>query len=178
MVWAICAECATRPNRHYTPTATICIRIVMSRIEHEVVFDQSVEVVFAYLANPEAYPQWQSNYVEAQITSEGSIGVGTTFRAVHEMAGRRIEVQNEVTAYMPEREFAFKSTSGNMVISGDVRVQPFKSGTKARLVFEAQLGGFFRLPEPLAARLIKRQQQANLEELKKLLEDATGEVHG
>jgi uncharacterized membrane protein len=146
----------------------------MSRMEHDVVFEQPVEVVFAYLADPEFYPQWQSGYLEAQVTSERPIGVGTTFRAVYELAGRRIEVQHKVTAYIPERKFAFKSISDNMEISGDIRLQPFKGSTRAKLVFEAQLGGFFRLAEPLAARLIKQQQRADLEELKKLLEDATG----
>jgi uncharacterized protein YndB with AHSA1/START domain len=146
----------------------------MSRMEHNVDFEQSVEVVFAYLANPEAYPQWQSGYLEAQITSEGPIGVGTRFRAVNELAGRRIEVQNEVTAYVPDRKFAFKSISGNLEVRSDVRLQSFRGGTKANLVFEAQLGSFLRLPEPLAAWLIRQRQQADLEELKKLLVDATG----
>jgi uncharacterized membrane protein len=146
----------------------------MSRIEHNVVFEQPVEMVFAYLANPEAYPQWQDGYLEAQITSEGPIGVGTTFRAVHEMAGRRVEVDNEVTAYEQNKTFAFRSISGNLANSGAITLQPAGEGTQAYLAFEAQFGGFFRLAEPLAARLIKRQQQADLEGLKKLLEDATG----
>jgi uncharacterized protein YndB with AHSA1/START domain len=146
----------------------------MSRIEHNVIFKQTVEVVFPYVANPEVYPQWQSGFLEAKITSEGHIGVGTTFRVVHEMAGRRIEVHNEVTAFQPNKMFAFRSISGNLATAGVITLQPDGEGTRAQFVFEAQFGGFFRLAEPLAARLIKRQQQADLEDLKKLLEDATG----
>ena len=147
---------------------------VMSRIEHDVIIEHPVEVVFPYVANPEVYPQWQSGFLEAKITSEGPIGVGTTFRAVHEMAGRRIEVDNEVTAFQPNKIFAFRSTSGNLATVGLITLQPAGEGTRARLAFEAQFGGFFRLAEPLAARLIKRQQQADIEELKKLLDAATG----
>jgi hypothetical protein len=100
--------------------------------------------------------------------------VGTNFRAVHEMAGRRIEVVNEVSAYEPNKMFAFRSISGNMKTSGVITLQPAGGGTRAHLTFQAQFGSLFRLAEPLAAQLIKRQQQADLEELKKLLEDAIG----
>ena len=142
----------------------------MSRIEHNVEFKQPVEVVFSYMANPEVYPQWQKGFLEAKITSEGPIDVGTIFRAVHEMAGRRIEVDNEITAYEPNKKFVFRSISGNLATAGKITLQPVEGGTRAQLVFEAQFGGFFRLAEPLAARFIKRQQQADLENLRNLME--------
>lgn len=150
----------------------------MSRILHDVVFDQPVEVVFPYMANPEVYPQWQNGFLEAKITSEGPFGVGTIFRAVHEMAGRRIEVDNEVTAYEPNKKFVFRSISGNMATSGEITLTPVEEGTRAQLVFEAQFGGFFRLAEPLAARFIKRQQQADLEELRKLMDARASNPRG
>ncbi len=150
----------------------------MSRIEHDVIFDQAVEVVFPYMANPEVYPQWQKGFLEAKITSEGPIGVGTIYLAVHEMAGRRIEVENEVTAYEPNKKFVFRSISGNLATSGEITLQPVEEGTRAQLIFEAQFGGLFRLAEPLAARFIKRQQQADLEELRKLMEARASNPQG
>lgn len=146
----------------------------MSRIEHDVVFEQPIEVVFPYMGNPEAYPQWQDGFLEAKIISEGPIGVGTIYRAVHKMAGRRIEVDNEVIAYEPNKKFVFRSISGNLATFGEITLQSVEEGTRAQLVFEAQFGGFFRLAEPLAARFIKRQQQADLEELRKLMEVRAG----
>ena len=149
----------------------------MSLIEHDITFKQPVEVVFSYMANPEEYPQWQKGFLEAKITSEGPIGVGSIFRAVHDMAGRRIEVDKEITAYEPNTRFVFRSISGNLATSGKITFQPVDEGTRAQLVFEAQFGGFFRLAEPLAARFIKRQQQADFEELRKLM-DARSEGNG
>lgn len=146
----------------------------MSRIEHNVFFEQPAEVVFPYLATPEAYPRWQNGFLKADITSAGPIGVGTTFRAVHKMAGRRIEVDNEITAYEPGKLFAFRSVSGNLATSSLITLQAAGKGTRAHLAFEAPFGGFFRLAEPLAIWLVKQQQQSDLEKLKKLLEDATG----
>jgi uncharacterized membrane protein len=138
----------------------------MSRIEHEVFFEQPVEDVFPHVGDPEAYPAWQDGFLESEIITEGSLGVGSIYRAVHEIGGRRIEVDNEVTAYEPNERFAFRSISGNLAVSGDVRLEPAGGGTKLTAHFEAQFGGLFRLAEPLAVRVIKRQQQTDFEELK------------
>jgi uncharacterized protein YndB with AHSA1/START domain len=147
----------------------------MSRVEHEIFFEQPVEEVFPHVGNPEAYPHWQDGFLQAEITSEGPLGVGTTYRAVHEIAGRRIEVDNEVTAYEPDERFAFRTISGNLDISGDIRLRPNGTGTILTACFDAQIGGFFRFAEPLAVRIIKRQQQADFEELKRQLKSRADE---
>jgi uncharacterized membrane protein len=147
----------------------------MSVIEHEVYFEQPVEEVFPYVGDPEAFPEWQDGFLESEITSEGPLGVGSIYQAVHDFAGRRIEVVNEVTAYIPNESFAFKSISGNLEVTGDITLQPTGGGTKLMARFEAQIGGLFRLAEPLAARIIKRQQQADWERLKILMKTGPDE---
>ncbi|MGD2155582.1 MAG: SRPBCC family protein [Anaerolineales bacterium] len=147
----------------------------MSVIEHEVFFEQPVEEVFSYVGDPEAFPEWQDGFLESEITSEGPQGMGTIYRVVHDFAGRRIEVVNEVTAYIPNERFAFKSISGNLEITGDITLQPTGGGTKLIARFEAQVGGLFRLAEPLATRIIKRQQQADWEKLKILMKTGSDE---
>jgi uncharacterized membrane protein len=147
----------------------------MSVIEHEVFFERPVEEVFPYVGDPEAFPEWQDGFLESEITSEGPLGVGSIYRAVHDFAGRRIEVVNEVTAYIPNESFAFKSISGNLEVTGDITLQPTGGGTKLMARFEAQVGGLFRLAEPLAARIIKRQQQADWEKLKILMKTGSDE---
>jgi hypothetical protein len=84
-------------------------------------------------------------------------------------------VVNEVTAYIPNERFAFKSISGNLEVTGDIMLQPAGGGTKLIACFEAQVGGLFRLAEPLAARFIKRQQQADWEKLKTLMKTEADE---
>jgi len=147
----------------------------MSVIEHEVFFKQPVEEVFPYVGDPEAYPDWQDGFPESEFISDGPLGVGSIYRAVHIIAGRRVEVDNEVIAYEPNERFAFKSISGNLEVTGDLRLQPTGGGTKLIARFEAQVGGLFRLAEPLAARIIKRQQQADWEKLKILMKTGSDE---
>ena len=43
-------------------------------------------------------------------------------------------------------------------------------GTKATFAFDAEIGGFFKMAEPLAARIMQRHYETNLATLKDLLE--------
>ncbi len=142
----------------------------MALIEHDVLYEYSAEELFRYMADPETYPLWQAGFLEAEVTSTGPLASGSIYKAVHEIAGRRIEVVNEVTSYVRNKEFSFKSISGNLETTGDIVLQPVEGGTQVKLVFNARFGSFFRLAEPLVSRFIKRQQQEDLENLKRLLE--------
>ncbi len=67
----------------------------MARLECSVTIDRPVEEVFAFLSNYENDPKWSSATVEGKKTSEGPIGVGTTWRSVSKVLGRRTEVELE-----------------------------------------------------------------------------------
>ena len=53
----------------------------MARIEINLVINRPVEEVFAFVSNSENLPRWRSTSLEVKKTSEGAIGVGSTFFA-------------------------------------------------------------------------------------------------
>jgi uncharacterized membrane protein len=142
----------------------------MAKVEASVVINRPIEEVFAFAANIENNAQWQSGVLEAQVTSEGPIGVGTTYRYVTQLLGRRIEADGEVTEYEPNRTYSFESTSGPFPIEGGLTCEAAEDGTKVTLAVEADIGGFFKMAEPLVARTIKKQFEADVGKLKDLLE--------
>lgn len=142
----------------------------MAKVEVSVVINRPIEEVFAFAANIENNAQWQSGVLEAQVTSEGPIGVGTTYRYVTQLLGRRIEADGEVTEYESNRKYSFKSTSGPFPIEGGLTCEAAEGGTKVTLAVEADVGGFFKMAEPLVVRTIKKQFEADVGKLKDLLE--------
>ena len=84
----------------------------MLKIESTTVINRPVEEVFAVLSNLENNPKWASVFLEVKKTSEGPIGVGTTWRVVQKAFGRQIESEVEVAEYEPNRKCAQKSKSG------------------------------------------------------------------
>jgi uncharacterized protein YndB with AHSA1/START domain len=142
----------------------------MAKIEVSTVIDRPIEEVFAFVTDPEKMSLWMSDLVEAKQTSEGPVGVGTTASAVANPLGRRIESTQDVVEYEPNRKFAIKSTSGPVASEDQFTFESIGSGTKVTRVTEAELGGFFRLAEPLVARMLRRQFETNFANLKDRLE--------
>jgi uncharacterized protein YndB with AHSA1/START domain len=132
--------------------------------------NQPLEEVFAFVSNPENIPKWSSMGSEVKITSAGPIGVGTTYRNVVTLLGRRIEREVEITAYEPNRSFAQKTRSGPFPVGSRMTFERVDGGTRVNLTSVAEPGGFFKLAEPLLVRMIKRQFEADFANLKDLME--------
>ena len=140
------------------------------REELSVVVDRPIEEVFAFATEPENEPLWQSTSLETEQTSGGPVGVGTTFRNTSKFLGRRIDSTYEVTENEPPRRQCVRVTSGPIPGSGCYLFEPAEGGTRFTQRFEAEIGGFFRLAEPLVGRAIRRQMDVDMATLKDLLE--------
>lgn len=142
----------------------------MARAEVSTTIKRSVEDVFAVISNIENNPKWSTGVLEAQQTSPGPIGVGTTARTVSRFLGRRLENQMEITEYEPYRRFSWVSKSGPFPFQGSVTVEPVEGGTRVNGTFEGDPSGFFKLAEPLIVTIAKRQFQGDLDNLKDLMD--------
>ena len=147
------------------------------REEHSVVIVRPVEEVFAFATDPNNDPLWQSTSLETEQTSEGPLDVGATLRNTSKFLGRRIESTFEVTENEPPHRQCMRVTSGPIPGSGCYLFESADGGsTRFTQIFEAEVGGFFRLAEPLVGRALLRQMQADMATLKDLLE--SGETEG
>ncbi len=141
----------------------------MLKIESSVVINRPVEEVFAVLSNVENNPKWSSGFLEAKKTSEGPIGVGTTWRAVQKGLGQRIEAEVEVTEYEPNRKCTQKGKSP-FPVELHMAFESVEGGTRVNVRLEGEPGGFFKLAEPLVKSMAKRNIEGDLANLKDLME--------
>ncbi len=142
----------------------------MARIEGSVVINRPVGEVFAYMLEIGNWLQWNSGMVEAEQTSAGPMGVGSTFRGLNEFLGQRMEWTSEITEYEPERKMRQRIISGPMTIEQSLTFEHVEDGTKLTLAGEGQTGGFFKLAEAVVKRRMKKQMEDNLASLKGILE--------
>ena len=141
------------------------------REEHSVMIERPIEEVFAFTADPSNDALWLSTTLEAEQTSEGAVDVGTTFRNTTKFLGRRFDTSYELTEYEPPHKQCYEVITGP--IPGVVCYLLESAGdgsTRLTQNFEAEVGGFFRLAEPLVARAIRRQMQADMATLRDVLE--------
>lgn len=108
--------------------------------------------------------------LESEQTSDGPMGVGTTVRSVEQFLGRRIESTAEVTAYEPNKTWGIKATSGPIPFEMKVDFEAVEGGTMLTVTGQAEMGGVFKLVEPIVARMTMRQIESDFANLKDVLE--------
>ncbi len=142
------------------------------KIEYSILINRPIEDVFAYVSNVENWPQWISGASETKQTSPGPMGVGTTFTQVSHYLGRQFEVNARVTEYEPNRKFAVVNDGKPVPYGNTITLEWAGGSTRLHNVLTASgdVGGLFKLAEPIMERMFRRQFEKDHENLKDLLE--------
>src|SRR5712692_419913 len=140
----------------------------MIKLEISMHVSRPVAEVFEYLTDPTKMPEWNSTTEEAT-PSESPLKVGTRIRSRVRGLGRKIEGTMEVVEYEPNKRFVLQGDEP-FPIKGIYTFQAEDGGTRFVWAGEVVPGGFFKLGEPILARILKKQLQAQFETAKELLE--------
>ncbi|MFM8426840.1 MAG: SRPBCC family protein [Chloroflexota bacterium] len=144
----------------------------MINLDLGVLIDRPVKDVFAFVANPNNMSKWNSAVVSLEQVTPGVVGVGTKFKTVGEMMGRRIEGDMQVTAYEPDTKCGFQVQAGPMQVNLTMTFKTVGTGTKVSLNAQGNPGGLFKLAEGVMTGQVKSMMEGNLARLKSALEGA------
>lgn len=143
----------------------------MLEVTSSVEIDRPADEVFSFLADWTNNPAWQQGQVSCVTTSEGPIGVGSTYHQVATMMGRTIESDFEVVAHEPGRMIRITTTGGSFPITVERRVEPRgPSACTASAHVSGDPSRFFALATPLLRRMVERSVRGDYERLRQLLE--------
>lgn len=142
----------------------------MAIIKESVEIKQPANKVFAYVTDIKNLPKWEFNAVEAEQTSQGPMGVGTTFRGINRAMGQEMPWTSKITEYEPDKRWGEFITSGSTQIDEHLTFEPTDTGTKFTQVYDMKIGGFLRLMSPMVASSMRKQVKENLSNLKSILE--------
>ena len=141
----------------------------MAKVETNIVVNRPVGEVFQFISANENALQWQPGLLETRITNDVQ-GVGKTWIDVVQFLGRRMEVPFRLADWQPDRKISFQSTGGPIPMQGSYGFEPVGDGTQVTFLLTGDPGGFFKLAEPVLMRMLQRQWQTNLANLKDVLE--------
>lgn len=142
----------------------------MINLDLGTLIDRPVKDVFAFVANPNNMSKWNSAVVDLQQVTPGDVGVGTKFKSVGELMGRRVEGEMQVTAYEPDSRCSYQVNAGPMQVNLTLAFKPVGTGTKVSLNAQGNPAGFFKLAERVMAGRVKSLMEENLARLKSQLE--------
>ena len=126
--------------------------------------------VFDFITTPEDNPQWQYGFLISVQSSVGGMRVGTVFSSFGHFMGRRIQSDFEVTEFEANKCYSFETISGPVQLQTSYSFEPVDRGTNVIVSSLINPGGFFKLVDPIVAKVAKKQFKENLTTLKELLE--------
>ena len=132
--------------------------------------DRPIKDVFAFVSNPNNMSQWNSTVVSLQQAIPGTVEVGTKFKTVGEMMGRRVEGEMQITIHEPDTQCGFQLQAGPMQVNLTFAFKTVGTGTKISLNAQGNPGGIFKLAEGVMAGQVKSMMEGNLARLKTALE--------
>jgi len=145
----------------------------MARIEESVEIKRPVDKVFAYTTDAKSWPKWQSTFPEAEQTSQGPVGVGTTFRGTIHMMGLTMKWTAKATEYEANKKFGKSITCGSITNEQHNTYEPIERGTRFTIVYNMKVGGFMKLFSPMIVCSTRKALKKALGNLKGILEAQT-----
>ena len=142
----------------------------MSRIEEGIEINCPVEKAFAFTTDAGRWNTWQSIIPEAEQTSPGPVGVGTSFRGTNRMMGRTMQWTASTTEYEPPRKFGKNITSGSVLIEQHHTYVPTEGGLKFTIAWDVKVNGFLKLMSPVIVSTMRKELQKSMVNLKQILE--------
>jgi uncharacterized protein YndB with AHSA1/START domain len=143
----------------------------MITLQETIELERPVAEVYDYLVHIENTQKWQPAVIEVTRLTEGPIRVGTQFREVAKMMGRRIHTTCEITRLEPNRIMAFEGTSdGPLEYRTTYTLEPNGSGTRLRIEGSFRTRGIWRLLEPILKSEVKKGSRQELTAMKRVIE--------
>jgi uncharacterized protein YndB with AHSA1/START domain len=141
----------------------------VTSIEHTITIARPVEEVWDYLMDSRNDAIWITNVVEVGRGGDVPPVPGVEIEETYKFLGVRVPVVLTVTDHEPPVRSAV-DVSGPVAGRGSYRLEPAGSGTQFTLTMETDAHGFFKLAEPVFARMARRDVETSCEHLKDLLE--------
>lgn len=130
-----------------------------------------IKQVFEYVTNPENDFQWQYGTLATNRLSEGVGAIGTLFRSIGHLMGRRVLNTYEVTEYEPNSRYGFKSLSGPFHTRTSYTFEIANGSTRVNISTQANVANFFQMDDGALEKRMKKQVKENLVMLKECLEE-------
>ena len=142
----------------------------MFKYEKSVFINRPQQEVFDFVTNLSNDAKWQASIESVRQISDGKIGVGSIFRYEAKLLGRKSDTEIQLISYDSPNGASVKAHNGPIPFENTYRFETQDGGTLVTLMGWAEIGGFFKIAEGLAAKQIEKQLETDTVALKKLLE--------
>ena len=140
--------------------------------EESVIVDRPVEDVFAFFQNPDNVTLYSTNVISYERVSGHDGEVGAVVHGVVKVAGRRLDITEELAGVEQGKCLRRRSTDSPVPYEVETRFEPADEGTRVTWHQESgSLGGVFgKLADGIVTKMYARDVRSSLENAKTLME--------
>lgn len=138
----------------------------MTVIRNSVVIRCTPEEAFDYLSDHRAELDWNPKCEVMEKLTDGPVGLGTKYRAKWKTSPH---VELETVQFERPRTWTMHN-GGPIEVTFTCRFEPHMKGTKLFAEFQPRPHGWFRLVFPLFLLIIRREEKANMVNIREELE--------
>ncbi|HYM97134.1 MAG TPA: SRPBCC family protein [Candidatus Sulfotelmatobacter sp.] len=138
-------------------------------VQGDIVINKTIEEVFDFVADERNEPKYNPEMTLAEMVTPEPIGLGSKFHAV--MTGARAaDMTIEFTEFDRPRRLGSSTHISNMDINGTLIFEAQGNSTKMKWLWNIEPRGFLKLLGPIVRRMGERQESANWNSLKSVME--------
>ena len=141
----------------------------MTMTAHTVTIGRPIEEIWDYLMDNRNDEVWITNVVEVGRGADVPPALGAEVDQTVKFLGVKVPVTLMVTEHEPPVRSAV-DVRGPVDGRGSYRLEPVTGGTRLTISMQTDAHGFFKLAEPVFARMVRRDMVASCENLKDILE--------
>lgn len=143
----------------------------MFTVDESVLINKPRSEVFEFMNDPDSVPMYMSNMVEYELVSGEKHEAGRVCHGVVKVAGRRLELNDELVEVEPGSQARLVSEDATVPYRLSIQYEDQGDGTKVSWHQEMDsLKGAFKFADPLVMRLYSRDVHSSLEKAKTILE--------
>ena len=143
----------------------------MLTVDESIVINKPRTEVWEFMTDPDNVPVYSSNIVEYDVVSGGKHEVGRKCHGVVKVAGRRLELTDELVEQEEGRHAKLVSEDATIPYTLTFDYEDEGDGTKVHWHQEVEsLKGIFKFADPIVLKLYSRDVRSNLEKAKTILE--------
>lgn len=143
----------------------------MLTIDESIVINRPRSEVWDFMIEPDNVPVYSSNIIEYELVSGEKSKVGRKCRGAVKVAGRRLEMTDELVE-VEEGHWA-KTISEDATIPYSLELTYEDKGDSTKILWHQEvesLKGVFKFADPIVLKLYSRDVRSNLDKAKTLLE--------
>lgn len=144
----------------------------MIQLDSSIIIYWPLTTVFDFISSSANDFEWQYGTLSSNQVSAGSARVGSSFRSIGHLMGRRMIATFEITEYEANRQYGFRSLSGPLESHTLYTLETAGGRTMIRVTTQARPADASDVHEGVAEKYMQKELRDNLSMLKSVLEGA------